>query len=92
MSWVLLSLFCVGGTSAWYNTSSLGNCVPNRTWDPMQSLDQVNGLIQEAVCFYTFYFFQIKFDSSIPSPPFSEGEYYTTMERNVSIEVSFVKI
>ena len=33
-------------------------------------------------------FLQIKFDPVIATPPFSEGEYYTTVERNVSLEVN----
>ena len=42
MSLTLMTLICVGGVSAWYNTSSLGNCVKDTTWAPMQSLDQVS--------------------------------------------------
>lgn len=45
MSLTLLTLICVGGVSAWYNTSTLGNCVKDKTWAPMESLDQVNGLV-----------------------------------------------
>ena len=50
MSLTLLTLICVGGVSAWYNTSSLGNCVEDKPWAPMQSLDQVNVLRYKASC------------------------------------------
>ena len=30
---------------------------------------------------------QIKFDPVRPTPPYSEGEYYTTERRNLSLEV-----
>ena len=30
---------------------------------------------------------QIKFDPVTPTPPYSEGEYYTTERRNLSLEV-----
>merc|ERR1712025_50228 len=29
----------------------------------------------------------IRLDPTIPSPPYSEGEYYTTLARNISLEV-----
>ena len=47
MSLILLTLVCVGGVSAWYNTSSLGNCVTDKAWAPMQSLDKVPDLLNE---------------------------------------------
>ena len=47
MSLTLMTLICVGGVSAWYNTSSLGNCVTDMAWAPMQSLDQVSVLLYE---------------------------------------------
>ena len=33
------------------------------------------------------FFDQIKFDPVRPTPPYSEGEYYTTERRNLSLEV-----
>ena len=53
MSLILLTLVCVGGVSAWYNTSSLGNCVTDKAWAPMQSLDKVPDLLNELL-FGTF--------------------------------------
>ena len=55
MSLILLTLVCVGGVSAWYNTSSLGNCVTDKAWAPMQSLDKVRVLFNELL-FETFSF------------------------------------
>ena len=39
--------------------------------------------------FYVHKYFspQIKFDPVTPTPPYSEGEYYTTERRNLSLEV-----
>ena len=52
---ILLTLVCVGGVSAWYNTSFLGNCVTDKAWAPMQSLDKVRVLFNELL-FETFSF------------------------------------
>lgn len=85
MSLTLMTLICVGGVSAWYNTSSLGNCVKDTTWAPMQSLDKVSDFAYKSTL--QDFQFQIRFESSTPSPPYSEGEYYTTLDRDVNIEV-----
>ena len=34
-----------------------------------------------------FFLLQLNFGPVIPTPPYSEGEFYTVLERNVSIQV-----
>jgi len=57
--------------SAWYNTSQLQDCGQDPMWDNQTQTEQLQ---------------LIKLDPTIPSPPYSEGEYYTTLERNISLE------
>jgi len=72
----LICMASAGGVSAWYNTSSLDSCSSNNVWDQID--DFVETTIEELR--------KIRLDPIEPSRPYSEGEYYTTLNRNVSIQ------
>merc|ERR1719384_1826167 len=72
---MLLSLVLAGIWSgqvrAWYNTSGLGECQHTQDWRELAKQIENN---------------ELKFGPVIPTPPYSEGELYTVLERNVSIQ------
>ena len=74
---------------AWYNSSGLADCQHHsQGWSDLAKHienNQVSIFLPDVIL--TFCFLKLKFGPVIQTPPYSEGEFYTVLERNVSIQV-----
>ena len=75
---------------AWYDTSNLPLCQGEHWPLETDSLKEEVSILMSRTSSWNS-FVQFKFGPVTPTPPYSEGEFYTVLDRNVSIQVGDVR-